>query len=125
MSGDHTDPLRGRPFTEKASDATPSEIAVKHHRERLALISSKFEDTQVETTQACFRPESRRNKPIIGKMGDGLWIASGHSVWGICNGPGTGKVMVSHSTMGEMARSVLLRRNCYSMGKQNRQIYVD
>lgn len=95
ISGDHTDPLRGRPFTEKATDATPSEIAVKHHQERLAFISSKFKDAKIEVTQACFRPESRRNKPIIGKLGEGLWIASGHSVWGICNGPGTGKVMVS------------------------------
>lgn len=95
ISGDHTDPLRQRPFTEKATDAAASEIAVKHHQERLALVSDKFKDAEILVTQACFRPESRRNKPLIGKLGEGYWMASGHSVWGICNGPGTGKVLVS------------------------------
>lgn len=95
MCGDHTDPLRQRPFTAKATDATPSEIAVNNHQNRLEFISEKFKDAKIEATQACFRPESTRNKPIIGRLGTGLWMASGHSVWGICNGPGTGKLMVS------------------------------
>jgi len=94
MCGDHTDPLRQRPFTTKATDATPSEIAIKNHQNRLEFISEKFKDAKIETTQACFRPESTRDKSIIGKLGTGLWMASGHSVWGICNGPGTGKLMV-------------------------------
>lgn len=94
MSGDHTDPMRQRTLTAKATDATPSEIAVKNHKDRLEFLSEKFKDARIEVTQACFRPESKRNRPIVGKLGEGLWIASGHSVWGICNGPGTGKVMV-------------------------------
>lgn len=97
MCGDHTDPLRQRPFVAKATDATPSEIAVKNHQKRLEFISEKFKDAKIESTQACFRPESTRDTPIIGKLGTGLWMASGHSVWGICNGPGTGKITVRFS----------------------------
>lgn len=102
MCGDHTDPLRQRPFTQKATDATPSEIAIKNHQKRLEFISEKFKDAKIESTQACFRPESTRNKPIIGNLGKGLWMASGHSVWGICNGPGTGKVMAELILDGEV-----------------------
>jgi glycine/D-amino acid oxidase-like deaminating enzyme len=113
MCGDHTDPLRQRPFTAKATDATPSEIAIKNHQNRLEFISEKFKDAKIETTQACFRPESTRNRPIIGALGNGLWMASGHSVWGICNGPGTGKLMVrllafSQTTFADISKAELL-----------------
>jgi glycine/D-amino acid oxidase-like deaminating enzyme len=94
MCGDHSDPLRQRALTNKATDATPSDIAIKHHTERLAMIGEQFKDPNIVSSQACFRPESRRRVPIIGKLHEGIWIASGHSVWGICNGPGTGKLMV-------------------------------
>ncbi|CCA66858.1 hypothetical protein PIIN_00619 [Serendipita indica DSM 11827] len=93
MCGDHTDPLRQRPFPERADAIAPSEIAIKNLTQRLAFVSEKFKDAEIVVTQACFRPESKRNRPLIGKLGEGLWIASGHSVWGICNAPGTGKVM--------------------------------
>lgn len=97
MCGDHSDPGRQRPLTKKATDATPSDVAIRNHQRRLEFLSEKLKNAKVEITQACFRPESKRGRPIIGKLGPGLWIASGHSVWGICNGPGTGKVMVRPS----------------------------
>ncbi|KAG8863392.1 hypothetical protein FRC20_010800 [Serendipita sp. 405] len=112
ICGDHSDPLRQRPFTQKATDATPSEFAIKNHTERLELVGSGLKDAEIVKAQACFRPESRRNRPIIGQLTtgglEGVWIASGHSVWGICNGPGTGKVMAELLLDGE-ASSVDIR----------------
>ena len=95
MCGDHTDPLRPRPLPTRAADVTPSPHAVKNQTERLKWLGGRgFDDVQVEVEQACFRPESRRGKPVIGELAKGVYIASGHSVWGICNGPGTGQCMV-------------------------------
>ena len=68
---------------------------MKNQTERLKWLGGRgFDDVKVEVEQACFRPESRRGKPVIGELAKGVYIASGHSVWGICNGPGTGKCMV-------------------------------
>ena len=95
MCGDHTDPLRARSLPTRAADVTPSPHAVKNQTERLKWLCGRgFDDVKVEVEQACFRPECRRGKPVIGELAKGIYIASGHSVWGICNGPGTGKCMV-------------------------------
>ncbi|GAA6009390.1 hypothetical protein JCM10207_003758 [Rhodosporidiobolus poonsookiae] len=55
---------------------------------------------EVVRRQACYLPVgSGGGDPVIGKLeGDaherrGVYVASGHSCWGICNGPGTGLVM--------------------------------
>jgi len=44
------------------------------------------------TTQACFWPETPQGIPLIGFMPhvEGLLVATGHSVWGILQGPATG-----------------------------------
>ena len=98
MCGDHTDPLRPRPLPARAADVTPSPHAVKNQTERLKWLGGRgFDDVKIKVEQACFRPESRRGKPVIGELVEGVYIASGHSVWGICNGPGTGKCMVRKS----------------------------
>ncbi|GEM11919.1 FAD dependent oxidoreductase [Rhodotorula toruloides] len=46
----------------------------------------------VERRQACYLPVGSGD-PVIGKIAQGAYVASGHSCWGICNGPGTGYVM--------------------------------
>ncbi|GAA6052587.1 hypothetical protein JCM3770_003257 [Rhodotorula araucariae] len=53
----------------------------------------------VVRTQACYLPVGSGD-PVIGRVhGDaadaakGVYVASGHSCWGICNGPGTGQVV--------------------------------
>ncbi len=43
--------------------------------------------------QACYLPVSNRTgNPIIGGK-DGIYVAAGHSCWGITNSLGTGKVL--------------------------------
>ena len=125
MCGDHTDPLRQRPFPDRADAVPPSDIAIRNLTQRLAFLSEKFKDAEVVRTQACFRPESKRNRPLIGKLGEGLWIASGHSVWGICNGPGTGKVMVSsHPLLCRFIALTLARQSSSLMEKRPLRIFV-
>jgi glycine/D-amino acid oxidase-like deaminating enzyme len=57
-------------------------------------LSDELEGAECTAENACYLPISvRTGNPIIGKLRDGLWVASGHSCWGITLGPGTGKVM--------------------------------
>jgi len=56
---------------------------VKNQTERPKWLGGRgFDDIKAEVEQVCFRPESRRGKPIIGELVKGVYIASGHSVWG-------------------------------------------
>mmetsp|Transcript_9924 Transcript_9924/g.20764 ORF Transcript_9924/g.20764 Transcript_9924/m.20764 type:complete len:124 (-) Transcript_9924:64-435(-) len=47
------------------------------------------------TQQVCYWPETPDGLPIIGKIPDirGAYVAAGHSVWGILQGPATGKAL--------------------------------
>ncbi|EGO26889.1 hypothetical protein SERLADRAFT_448002 [Serpula lacrymans var. lacrymans S7.9] len=66
-------------------------------REHVASISQELREGTVEKRQACFLPVvSIGGGPVIGeaeKIARGLYIATGHTCWGICNAPGTAKVM--------------------------------
>ena len=60
-------------------------------------ISDELRDGEVLVRQACYLPnvEARGSGgPLIGETGvKGLFLAAGHTCWGIQNGPGTGKLM--------------------------------
>jgi len=45
--------------------------------------------------QACFRPVTRDGLPLIGAIPaiEGVYVATGHSVWGILNAPATGEAV--------------------------------
>jgi glycine/D-amino acid oxidase-like deaminating enzyme len=45
--------------------------------------------------QACFRPVTEDGLPLIGRVPgmDGVYVATGHSVWGMLNAPATGEAM--------------------------------
>ncbi len=73
MWGDQTDPLRARSLSTRAADVTPSQHTVKNQTERLRWLGGRgFDDIKVEVEQACFRPESRRGKPVIGELAKGF-----------------------------------------------------
>lgn len=50
---------------------------------------------QVVAEQACILPCSEDDRPVIGKMPEveGCYVATGHSCWGILNGPATGAAL--------------------------------
>ncbi|KAI3923994.1 hypothetical protein MKW92_031616 [Papaver armeniacum] len=60
-------------------------------------VSSHLKEGEVEVKaeQACFLPLTDDDKPIIGEMPNvkGCYVATGHSCWGILNGPATGAAM--------------------------------
>ncbi|QRW27436.1 FAD-dependent oxidoreductase [Rhizoctonia solani] len=80
---------------ERADQVKPVPAAIQRLKEAAAFVSpDTFGDAEVVAEQCCFRPNSQTGLPVIGKVREGIWMASGHGVWGIQNGPGTGKCLV-------------------------------
>jgi glycine/D-amino acid oxidase-like deaminating enzyme len=52
-------------------------------------------DAEIIAAQACYRPVTRDGLPLLGRVPtvEGLYVATGHSVWGILNAPATGEAM--------------------------------
>ena len=67
-------------------------------------ISDELRDGEVTARQACYLPTvTGSNAPLIGHVGGvkGLFMAAGHTCWGIQNGPATGKLMSEFVFEGE------------------------
>lgn len=56
-----------------------------------------------QLAQSCYLPTTIDNVPIMGEIEgkNGCFVASGHSCWGVLNGPGTGEAMASLIMTGE------------------------
>jgi glycine/D-amino acid oxidase-like deaminating enzyme len=52
-------------------------------------------EAEVVAAQACYRPVTRDGLPLMGRVPGvaGAYVATGHSVWGMLNGPATGEAM--------------------------------
>lgn len=65
--------------------------------DHVSSISEELRDGEVTARQACYLPSvnaSGSGGPLIGHTGvKGLYMAAGHTCWGIQNGPGTGKLV--------------------------------
>jgi glycine/D-amino acid oxidase-like deaminating enzyme len=67
--------------------------------DRLQAISERlsplFRPERIIARQACFRPATQDGLPLIGKVpqSEGVYVATGHSVWGILNAPATGEAL--------------------------------
>ena len=64
----------------------------------ISTISTTLRRAPVKAKQSCYLPQHIRfgqeSGPIIGSTTvPGVWVASGHTCWGIQNGPATGKLM--------------------------------
>jgi glycine/D-amino acid oxidase-like deaminating enzyme len=64
----------------------------------IATISPALAAAPVKAKQACYLPQHKRfgaeAGPLVGRaQTPGLWVASGHTCWGIQNGPATGCLM--------------------------------
>lgn len=71
------------------------EGAVERLRTMAATFSPDLGASEIIAEQACFRPITTDGVPIIGNVPDvkGAYVATGHSVWGMLNGPATGEAM--------------------------------
>ncbi|KAL1970283.1 hypothetical protein VTN77DRAFT_5443 [Rasamsonia byssochlamydoides] len=89
--GDHLVPL----------PETTAEVQVDQSRcqdiiDSVGSISEELRAGEVTVRQACYLPnvDAVRGGPLIGHTGiKGLYMAAGHTCWGIQNAPGTGKLI--------------------------------
>ena len=58
-------------------------------------IAPSLAATPIRARQACFRPVTEDGLPLIAAVAgaDGVYVATGHSVWGMLNAPATGEAM--------------------------------
>jgi glycine/D-amino acid oxidase-like deaminating enzyme len=58
-------------------------------------LSPLLRPDKIIARQACFRPLTQDGLPLIGKVpgGEGVYVATGHNVWGILNAPATGEAL--------------------------------
>jgi glycine/D-amino acid oxidase-like deaminating enzyme len=81
------------PFDPAAVAPEPDEI------DRLQAICERLSPTfraeKIIARQACFRPVTQDGLPLIGRVPqiEGVYVATGHNVWGILNAPATGEAL--------------------------------
>ena len=97
-----TSPLPLDPAAVVEDDGATSRL-----RELTPAVAPELAAAEVLAAQACYRPITRDGIPIIGKVPgvEGAYVATGHSVWGMLNGPATGEALAELIVTGR-ARSV-------------------
>jgi glycine/D-amino acid oxidase-like deaminating enzyme len=45
------------------------------------------------TARTCPRPQSLDGRPLLGRIGERLWVAAGHGPWGVSLGPGSARLV--------------------------------
>jgi glycine/D-amino acid oxidase-like deaminating enzyme len=76
-------------------DVAPDAGAIDRLQDMCSRLSPALADAKVLARQACYRPVTRHGLPLIGPVPgvQGVYVATGHSVWGILNAPATGEAM--------------------------------
>ncbi|WFU83552.1 FAD-dependent oxidoreductase [Bradyrhizobium sp. CIAT3101] len=74
---------------------TPDRDAIARLQAMSERLSPLFRPEKIIAQQACFRPVTEDGLPLIGRVpqSEGLYVATGHNVWGILNAPATGEAM--------------------------------
>ena len=74
---------------------TPDLDAIARLQTMCERLSPLFRSEKIIARQACFRPVTEDGLPLIGKVprSEGLYVATGHNVWGILNAPATGEAL--------------------------------
>lgn len=88
--GDHLVPLPKSTAEVEVDDSRCQDIV-----DYCASFSDEMRDGTVLVRQACYLPQVETGAgPLVGPTNTkGVYIAAGHTCWGIQNGPGTGKLM--------------------------------
>lgn len=96
--GDHLVPLPASTAEVEVDEARCQDVI-----DYVSSISDELRDGEVTARQACYLPTVESGGgPLVGPTGyDGVWLATGHTCWGIQNGPGTGKLMSEFVMDGE------------------------
>ncbi|KAJ7628660.1 FAD dependent oxidoreductase [Roridomyces roridus] len=101
------------PLPDSVDDVAVDDVAAENVWRNVTSISEELMEGTVEVKQACFLPVSSiGGGPIIGEaegIAKGLFVATGHTCWGISNAPGTAKAVAELVLEGK-ARCVDLRK---------------
>jgi glycine/D-amino acid oxidase-like deaminating enzyme len=91
------------PLPKTAADVQVDEKRAQDIVDYVSSVSDELRDGKVLTRQACYLPQVEGGGgPLVGPTNKkGLWLAAGHTCWGIQNGPGTGKLMSEFVMDGE------------------------
>ena len=73
----------------------PEPGACETLRQMTARVSPDLGAAEILAEQACYRPLTQDGLPLIGPVPGiaGAYVATGHNVWGMLNGPATGEAM--------------------------------
>ncbi|EGY18163.1 oxidoreductase [Verticillium dahliae VdLs.17] len=97
---DRTDPLPDTADLVRVDEANCDDLLAY-----IATFSPQLAAARVKAKQACYLPQ-REGGPLIGATSTpGLWVAAGHTCWGIQNGPATGKLMAEYVMDGKTSSS--------------------
>ena len=83
------------PLPADPADVAPDPGAIERLEQMCVRLSPVLAGSPIIARQACFRPVTRDGLPLIGPVPglDNVYVATGHSVWGILNAPATGEAM--------------------------------
>ncbi|KAF2478689.1 fad NAD binding oxidoreductase [Neohortaea acidophila] len=101
--GDHLVPLPKSTDLVEVDEKRCQEVV-----DYVSAISDELRDGEVTARQACYLPNNTAGtgSPLVGHAGTkGLYIAAGHTCWGIQNAPGTGLLMSEFVFDGEAKSS--------------------
>ncbi|KAJ6481780.1 hypothetical protein C8R45DRAFT_1003031 [Mycena sanguinolenta] len=94
------------PLPDNVDDVVVDPTACDNVLKNVCAISNELRAGTTEVRQACYLPVSSiGGGPIIGeadKIAKGLFVATGHTCWGISNAPGTAKAMAELVMEGKM-----------------------
>jgi glycine/D-amino acid oxidase-like deaminating enzyme len=91
------------------ASVTPEPDAIARLQILCERLSPAFRSERIIARQACFRPVTEDGLPLIGKVprSEGLYVATGHNVWGILNAPATGEALAELIADGAARRADL------------------
>src|SRR6202043_1206047 len=83
------------PLPVDPAEVAPDPGAIERLEAMCARLSPAFAEGKILARQACHRPVTRDGLPLIGPVSglSNVYVATGHSVWGILNAPATGEAM--------------------------------
>eukprot|EP00658_Telonema_sp_P-2_P066039 TRINITY_DN55155_c0_g1_i3.p1 TRINITY_DN55155_c0_g1~~TRINITY_DN55155_c0_g1_i3.p1 ORF type:complete len:356 (-),score=46.16 TRINITY_DN55155_c0_g1_i3:202-1269(-) len=87
-----------RVVAEPPSQVTTSDQARACLVASAGSVSSALQAAPVVSSTACYLPVADTGSIVAGKLEPGVWVATGHTCWGILNGPATGQAMAELMT---------------------------
>jgi glycine/D-amino acid oxidase-like deaminating enzyme len=99
-----------QPLPDSAEGVVVDEAACDVLAGAAARVSTALAAARITRRQACYRPVTDDNLPLIGAVPGlaGAWVATGHGPWGMLNAPATGLALAELIT-GGVATAVDLR----------------